>query len=347
MLHLLPLVPKQNQKRKHVYSFLSGDGSFGDPYSQEQVVRKRFSVRVNFTLELCLAQFCSALGKHMVDINLNFYGVQIAGKLANGKSILRLEPRLTRLDMSAPLCREDTLNVKFSLSNLRKYLRPIESDIKHMHPDRVTLLNSLVDYQLDFHNDFAIDTATTIVACLPTVMNQLYEHFLAGVVGIVYDANRKAVIYLDVFNQKIKLSQKADYIITLQLSTENESVLEKLKDIICELDLDLKSVSFDGYQNVSDVYIKAFSLTKFSLESKDTKVFYIAVPDGKDAFTKEVKAGDALAGKLEFTSSVKGGQYKVIYTAPSLVTEPKDKAEKEKTNRNKTRKRITSKPVRI
>ncbi|KAG1467187.1 hypothetical protein G6F56_004548 [Rhizopus delemar] len=330
MLHLLQLVPKQNQKGKHAYSFLLGDGSFGDPYSEEQVVRKRFSVRANFTLELCLAQFWSALGKHVVDISLNFHGVQIAGNLANGKSTLRLEPQLTRLDVSAPLRREDALNVKVSFSNLRKYLRPTESNITPMHPDRDTLPNSLVTYQLVLQYDFAIEAATTIVARFPTVMNQLYEHFLAGVFGIVYDANRKVVGYLDVFDQKIKLSQKGDYTITLQLSTENESVLEKLKDIICELDLDLKPVSFDSYQNVSDVYSKASALTKFSLERKDTKVFYVAAPDGKDAFSKEVKAGDALVGKLEFTSSVEGGQYKVIYTVPSLVTEPKDKSEKEK-----------------
>jgi tripeptidyl-peptidase-2 len=95
MLHLLQLVPKQNQKGKHAYSFLLGDGSFGNPSSEEQIVKKHFSVRANLTLELCLAQFWSALGKHVVNISLNFHGVQITGNLANGQSTVHLEPHLS------------------------------------------------------------------------------------------------------------------------------------------------------------------------------------------------------------------------------------------------------------
>ncbi|KAG1468495.1 hypothetical protein G6F56_003799 [Rhizopus delemar] len=85
--------------------------------------------------------------------------------------------------------------------------------------------------------------------------------------------------------------------------------------------LDLKSVNFNSYQNVPDVYSKTSTLTMFSLERKDTKMLYIAVPDCKHAFAKEFKASDVLVGKLEFTGSIEGGQYKVIYTVPSLKSD--------------------------
>ncbi|KAG1356236.1 hypothetical protein G6F62_002135 [Rhizopus arrhizus] len=330
MLHLLQLVPKQNQKGKHAYSFLLGDGSFGNPSSEEQIIKKHFSVRANLTLELCLAQFWSALGKHVVNISLNFHGVQITGNLANGQSTVHLEPQLTRLDISAPLRREDALDVKVSFSKLRKYIRPAESTITPMHPCRDMLPSSRVLYQLVLRYNFTIDSATTITARFPTVMNQLYEHFLAGVFGIVYDTNRKVVGYLDVFDHNIKLSQKGEYTIMLQLSTEEENVLEKLKDVICELDLDLKAVNFNTFQNIADAYKNGNStLTKFNLERKNIKVLYIAPPAGKDALPKDVKAGDALFGKLTFMSNVEGGQYKVIYTVPPLIVESKSSDEKD------------------
>lgn len=331
MLHLLQLVPKQNQKGKHAYSFMLGNGSYGDPESDEQIIKKRFSVRGGLNLEVCLAQFWSGLGKHSIDLSLDFHGVQIAGNLANGQGTLHLEPQVTRLDISSPIRREDSLNVNVSFNKLRKYYRPTSSDITPMHPDRDLLPSTRLLYQLVLSYSIKIEAATTITPRFPTVMNQLYEHFLAGVFGIIYDVNQKVIGYLDVFDHDIKISQKGDYTIMLQLSTEDENVLERLKDTILELDLDAKSVNFNTFEKIADVYTKGSSnYTKIALERKDLKAFYIAAPAGKDALPKEAKAGDALVGKLNFVSNVEGGQYKVIYTVPPLIIEPSKKADEKK-----------------
>lgn len=331
MLHLLQLVPKQNQKNKHAYGFTLGDGSYGSSDSEEQVIKKRFSVRGGLNLEVCLAQFWSGLGKHSIDLSLDFHGVQVAGNLANGQSTLHLEPQITRLDISSPIRREDNLNVSVNFNKLRKYFRPSDATITPMHPDRDLLPSTRLLYQLILSYKIKIDAATTITARFPNVMNQLYEHFLAGVFGIIYDANQKVVGYLDVFDHDIKISQKGDYTIMLQLSTEEEGVLEKLKETILELDLDLKNVTFNTYQTVGDVYTKgASNYAKIALERKDLKVFYIAAPTGKDAIPKEAKAGDALVGKLNFAAKVDGGQYNVIYTVPPPVNEPAAKKPEEK-----------------
>ncbi|CEG66665.1 hypothetical protein RMATCC62417_03204 [Rhizopus microsporus] len=329
MLHLLQLVPKQNQKGKHAFSVLLGDGSFGNPASEEQTISRRLSVRPNLTLELCLAQFWSALGKHTVDISLNFHGVQIAGNLANGQGTIRLEPQLTRLEICSPLRKEVGINPSVSFDKLRKYIRPAEATITPMDAERDLLPTGRVLYQLVLRYNFTVDSSTSVIPRFPPVMNQLYEHFLAGVFGIVYDANRKIVGYLDVFDHKIKLEQKGEYTIMLQLSTEEENVLEKLKGTVCELDLDLKTVNFNTYTNIADVYKKDSSTaTKTNLERKDLTVLYIAAPTGQDALPKEVKPGDALVGKLDFVSKVEGGQYKAIYTVPPSPAESKSDKEK-------------------
>ncbi|CAO3640999.1 unnamed protein product [Mucor hiemalis] len=332
MLHLLQLVPKQNQKGKHAYSFMIGNGSHSDSKSDEEVITKRFSVRGGLNLEVCLAQFWSGLGNHSIDLSLNFHGVQISGNLANGQSTLHLEPQVTRLDISSQIRREDYLNLKVSFNKLRKYFRPSVSEITPMHVDRDLLPSTRLLYQLILSYNVKIDAPTTITARFPTVMNQLYEHFLAGVFGIIYDANKKVVGYLDVFDHDISIKYKGDYTIMLQLSTEEENVLEKLKDTILELDVDMKNVSFNTFKTIADVFTKGSSTyTKFSLERKDLKALYIAAPSGKDALPKEAKAGDALVGKLNFDSEIEGGQYKVVYTVPPLPIEGKsDKKSDEK-----------------
>lgn len=333
MLHLLQLVPKQNQKNKHAYSFMLGNGSYGDPQSEEQVITKHFSVHGGLNLEVCLAQFWSGLGNHAIDLSLNFHGVQIAGNLANGQSTLHLEPQVTRLDI-ASIRREDSLNVNVSFNKLRKYIRPSEASITPMLPDRDLLPSTRLLYQLILSYNFTIDASNTITARFPTVMNQLYEHFLAGVFGIIYDANQKVVGYLDVFDHSIKLTQKGEYTIKLQLSIEEEGVLEKLKDALLELDLDLKSTSFNAYQTMGDVFTKGSpNYSKIALERKDAKVFYIAAPTGSDAIPKEAKAGDALVGSLNFFSKVEGGQYNVLYTVPPLSEEPSNGSGKNSNNK--------------
>ncbi|KAI9469712.1 MAG: subtilase family-domain-containing protein [Benjaminiella poitrasii] len=331
MLHLLQLVPKQNQKEKHAYSFMLGNDSYGDPESEKQIIKKHVSVRGGLNLEVCLAQFWSGLGKHAIDLSLNFHGVQIAGNLATGHGILHLEPQVTRVDVTSPFRREDKLNLSVSFNKLRKYIRPSEASITPMLPDRDVLPSTRLLYQLILTYNFKIETSTTITARFPTVMNQLYEHFLAGVFGIIYDVNKKIVGYLDVFDHNIKLEQKGNYSIMLQLSVENEDVLEKLKDTILELDMDLKSTTFNTFQKIRDVYtMKSSNYSKIALERKDAKVFYIAAPTGKDALPKEAKAGDALVGTLSFLGKVEGGEYCVLYNVPPLVTESSSNGKSDK-----------------
>ncbi|KAI8330140.1 hypothetical protein EDC96DRAFT_612213 [Choanephora cucurbitarum] len=333
MLHLLQLVPQQNQKKKHAYSFAIGSGSYGHSSSDEQIVKKRFSVRGGLNLEVCLAQFWSSLGKHNIDLSLHFHGVQIAGQVVSSQDVVRLEPQVTRLDISSPVRREDNLKISVSFDKLRKYIRPTEATISPMRPDRDTLPSTCLMYQLILTYKFKIESSTNMVARFPTVMNRLYEHFLAGMFGIVYDYNQKVVGYLDVFYQNIKLNQKGDYTIMLQLSTEKESVLEKLKETILELDLDLKSTSFNTFRKMADVYTQNSSnYSKIALERKDIRALYIAAPTEKDAIPKDAKAGDVLVGKLNFFNKVDGGEYTALYTVPPAPIE----AKKEKKDKKPT-----------
>ncbi|KAF7727019.1 tripeptidyl-peptidase II Tpp2 [Apophysomyces ossiformis] len=321
MLHLLQLIPKKSQKNKQTYTFMLGSGSYGNPDSNEEVITKRFAVKGGLTLEVCLAQFWSALGKHVIDVFVEFHGVQLSGNLANGSGAVHLEPQITRLEVAAPIRREDKVEIGVSFNKLRKYLRPTESTITPMHPDRDTLPNGRLLYALVLSYSLKVDAATTVTPSFPTVMNRLYEHFLAGVFGIVYDANRKAIGYLDVFSHKIKLENKGEYTIMLQLTTEEENVLEKLKNTVCEADLEIKSVNFSTYSDVADVYREKAVYNKGSFERRDQKVIYVAAAE-QQQLPKEAKAGDGLVGSLSFTkANVDGGQYGVLYTIPPSPAE--------------------------
>ncbi|KAL0088936.1 subtilase family-domain-containing protein [Phycomyces blakesleeanus] len=328
MLHLLQLIPKKSQKNKQTYSFVLGSGTYSNSDSEEEVIVKRFAVRGGLNLEVCLAQFWSALGKHTVDLSLEFHGVQLAGNLANGHGVVYFDPQVTRLDVAAPIRKENKVDISVSFNKLRKYIRPYESEIAPLYADRDMLPDKTLLYALVLSYKLKVDASNTMVVRFPTVMNQLYEHYLAGVFGIVYDANCKVIGYLDVFDQTIKLDNKGEYTIRLQLMTEEQDVLEKLKNTVCQVDLDVKAVTFNVHKSMADVYRSDKSTCpKVTLERKDTKALFVAAPLGE--LPKEAKHGDALVGKISFTSNrVDGGQYSAVYPVPPTISEPKKKEDK-------------------
>ncbi|KAI8076819.1 uncharacterized protein BX664DRAFT_362744 [Halteromyces radiatus] len=326
MLHLLQLVPKKSQKHKQTYSFLLGAGSFGDPKSEDQVIVKRFAVRGGLNLEVALAQFWSGLGKHAVELNLEFHGVQLAGNLAIGNGVVKLDHQITRLDIAAPIRREDPVDVKVSFDVLRKYSRPTEAVIAPLHSDRNSLRNTKTLYGLVLTYNFKTEANTSVTPYFPTVMDQLYEHYLAGVFGIVYDANHKVMGYLDVYRHKITLQTKGDYKVQLQLLSETYSILEKLKTTVCELDFPAsKTVTFNPYQTISDVFTADKPNPSKVLERNDQKALFIAAPlEDASWLPSTAKPGDALVGTLSFQSkTVNGGKYKALYVIPPSPAESK------------------------
>ncbi|KAI9300609.1 hypothetical protein BJ944DRAFT_170558 [Cunninghamella echinulata] len=333
MLHLLQLIPNKSQKDKQAYRFFLGAGSFSNPNSEEQVIVKRFAVRGGLNLEVALAQFWSGLGKHSIDLSLEFHGVQLAGNLANGFGVVKLDPQVTRLDVAAPIRREENIDVKVSFDTVRKYLRPTESTLAPLHSDRNTLPTTKVLYGLVLTYTFKTEASTTVTPYFPAVMDQLYEHYLAGVLGIVYDANRKVVGYLDVFKHKIKLDTKGEYTIQLQLTLEHSHILEKLKDTVCELDFTTsKPANFNVYSTLSDVFTSDKPGFVNVLERNDQKALFISTPLNDSSWLpSNAKPGDALVGTLSFQNkTISGGKYKALYTIPPSPSEPKSASSSDK-----------------
>jgi tripeptidyl-peptidase-2 len=158
-----------------------------------------------------LAQFWSGLGNHNIDVNLEFHGVQVAGNFSNGNSTLTLSPQITRLEFQTPIRREEDTEISVSFGKygmesltelptypatmtyallsypdvLRKYLRPTAASIAPLDQTRDRLPNGKQIYGLVLNYSFKVENnGTSIVPEIPTVMNQLYEHYLSGVFGI-------------------------------------------------------------------------------------------------------------------------------------------------------------------
>ncbi|RIA92162.1 subtilase family-domain-containing protein [Glomus cerebriforme] len=328
-LHMIQLLPqKRFTKHEREYYFSLGQGSYGDGNGEEQVEKKRFAVYGGVTLEVCLAQFWSSLGNHTVSLEFVFHGIQVATN--NGDTVcVNGGDAFTRVDVVAPVRREDEINPSISLDVLSKPLRPAEYSLKPLSPDRDVLPNSRRVYGLFLTYKFSTtEKNTTVTPKFPAFFDLLYDSYFEDFFAIVYDPNKKVLGYLDIYAKNIKLELKGDYVIRVQVRHHSQEILEKLNNTPCFLEFNLsKKVSLEVYNQLSEVFTSNKStVSKSFLEKDSRKAYFIGSPTDYSTYPKEAKPGDLLIGKLNFINSnrIDGGQYLVNLVIPPAPNKPKE-----------------------
>ncbi|RUS20247.1 subtilase family-domain-containing protein [Endogone sp. FLAS-F59071] len=325
-LHVLQIVPLKSHKGKTEYTFMVGKGSFGDADAEQQVESVRFSVKSGLNIEFALAQFWSSLGNHVVDLEVSFHGIHFGGSLADAGGMVYLD-NLTRLDIVAPIRREEDVNPTASFDTLRRIIRPTDVILRPLSVERDVLSNGRQIYGLHLNYPFRATESTTVSPKFPALFDKMYDHFVSGIFGIVYDANNKILGFLDVYVRPVKIETKGDYMIRLRVTSDNEEVLDRLRNLVCQLDYSLsKYVYFDTYKTIGDIYTsKKATFGKIALNKGQRKPVFFAAPIDYSSYPKDAKPGDLLVGNLTFvnTQKVDGGQFKAVHVIPPEPVKPK------------------------
>ncbi|CAG8454666.1 15829_t:CDS:10 [Acaulospora morrowiae] len=335
-LHMIQLLPQRRfTNQEHEYYFALAKGSYGDGNGEEQIEKKRFSVRGGVTIEICLAQFWSSLGNHNVSLEFVFHGIQIANNTTNGGDTVYINggDSYTRLDIVAPVRREDEIYPSISFDTLRKTIRPTESSLKPLGLDRDVLPDSRRIYSLTLTYKFSTsEKNTSITPRFPAFFGLLYDSYFEDFFAIIYNTNKKVIGYLDIYAKTFKLETKGDYVILAQVRHQSQELLEKLTNTTCFLDYTIsKKVSLEIFGKLSDVFVfKKSTPVKSFLEKGERQAFFVGSPNDYSVYPKEGSPGDLLLGKLNFINSAKidGGQYYANLVIPPAPIKPKSKEEK-------------------
>lgn len=115
--------------------------------------------------------------------------------------------------------------------------------------------------------------------------------------------------------------------IRLQLTSDNEEALDRLRNLVCQLDYSLsKYVYFDTHKTISDIYTsKKATFGKTALDKGQRKPVFLAAPIDYSSYPKDAKPGDLLMGNLTFVNGQKidGGQFKAMHVVPPEPVKPK------------------------
>ncbi|CAG8610460.1 383_t:CDS:2, partial [Dentiscutata heterogama] len=331
MVQLLPLRRFTYQEREYFFSF--GKGSYGDGTGEEQIEKKNFAVCGGVTMEICVAQYWSSIGNHDVSLEFIFHGIQISNNAISGNKTVFINGGVpfTRLDITAPVRREEGINPSVQLDVIRKEIRPTESTLKPLCIDRDILPNSRRINALTLTYKFSTpEKNLSLTPRFPAFFDLLYDSYFEDFFAILYDANKKVIGHLDIYAKTFKLEYKGDYIIRAQIRHHSQELLEKLNNTICFLDYNLsKKVNLDVYGQIHDVFTAEKPTgVKNYLEKGERQAVFIGSPNDYSVYPKDSKPGDLLLGRLSFVNSLKidGGQY----TASLLIPPPP--AKKDSTN---------------
>ncbi|KAL1917361.1 uncharacterized protein VTP21DRAFT_5017 [Calcarisporiella thermophila] len=332
------------------YELTLAKGSYASPSSPMYMHKKRFALQSNTVVEICLAQFWSSPGEHTLDVDLSFGGVQViaaqAGGAAGGEGRILLNggDGVTRIDVEPRVRFEENVNPSITLDVLRRAIRPSDASIRPLSKERDVLPTTRQAYGLVLTYTFRTSEPNTqVTARFPAIQDRMYDHFLRGVFGILTDAGGQVMGYLDIYPRNIKLPKKGEYTLRMQLTSEVEDMLEKLKSLVCLLDSNLpRSLSLDAHSYVQGAFTASSgTFGKRALDRGSRVPVYFAAPNDWSSLPKDAKLGDMLCGRMELVGSsggkIEGGEYRVGWVVPPepiKAKEPSDEGgrggEKEK-----------------
>jgi tripeptidyl-peptidase-2 len=261
--------------------------------SQHRTIRS-FPVEPGRMLELCLSQYWSSLGASTVACEVTFHGLVPSDReitIAPGS-------RTTRVNVASPLHAERLAPVA-ELKTWRQILRPTASVVRALSQQRDRLTNGRQVYELVLTYNFDQKSAGSVTPRFPANDDLLYDsRFGTQLLSIFDEANRR-VVTDDIFPGAKRLG-KGKHTVKLQLTHEDVSVLDSLKNSILCLDRPLsRAVSLSIYASEANALSGGTTFPARTLLGGETASLVIRAPSTSQ-WPAGAEAGDVLLGTIQY-----------------------------------------------
>ncbi|KAK2143639.1 hypothetical protein LSH36_824g01029 [Paralvinella palmiformis] len=257
MVHSVQLLPAKSFKAMEFEKFIV--------LKEEGVSREGFSVVGGYTLELTVAKWWASLGDVTVDYEITFHGL----KPDSSKYIMHAGGGILRMDVKSVIKHED-ISPSISLKTLVQPLS--ESKVRCLMTRRDTLPENRQIYALELTYNFHLNKSSEVSPDCTVLSDLLYESQYESQLWMLFDANKQLLCTGDAYPDQ------------LQVRHEKRDLLERLKDIILQLNIKLSSsVSVDLFASQSQAQIggKKFS-TQTLQKNKVCPVFVAPIPDDNE-----------------------------------------------------------------
>ena len=309
------------------------------------------------TLELCLQTlWLTNPSPALVTADIEFHSLN-----ARSPSLLSSQPvtitaggEFARLGVSSFL-RAEQLNPSCSIKSVLRTLRPNNVEItlgsleRDDEPQNDAALASneaekstqIYESRLSYPFKISSDKTIDVQPSFPSIFNQLYDSPLDAQIWSLHDNNSKIITYGSSMHHAKSVSlKKGDYTICLLIRHPSHSVLDKMKDIPCEISLGLKdALSCNIYTELDKASTPALndnssSLGKQILSKGTYQDIYVSRPTSE--VPKWCEPGDILTGNLILDKEKETvTSMKVLYVVPPKTKTKNGHSSDEEGSKNK------------
>jgi tripeptidyl-peptidase-2 len=284
-----------------------------------------FDLVGGLTSEFCLAQFWSALGDSIVQVEVRFHGIvpdqqqiDIAGGEESHKVLL------------SSTVEKETIAPSVSFNKWTQRIRPKTWEISPLSSSRDQFPDKRQVYQLVLTYPFTTKEACKVIPRLPLLNGRLYESPFESQLSMIFDDKKQYLGTSDSYGDAVSV-KKGSYVVRTQVRHEEISKLEKLKQMVLFLEHDVKEISASVFGHQDDVAIGGKALDSKALPVNTYTPVFVGEP-GFDKLPAGHAPGDLLTGKIYFgkkNGNIKGsgrrpGGFDISYVIPPAPTPTKD-----------------------
>lgn len=255
---------------------------------------KSFAVYPGRTLEVCLAQYWSNLGKGTVDFELEFRGlVPSESRVAlDGADVAR------RLWVTAPLAPE-TLAPSASADVLRKTLLPKDADVRPLTGPRDVLPDGGNTWEMVLTYGFELDADAKVVVSPPLSLAEETWETWESQIWVLHDGNKRRIADGTSGHPPVSL-EKGEYVLRLHVRSADEEALRGLRNLPMQIDRQLDPpVKLRVLEDEDGATVGGHDFATRKLAAGETAALWIAPPALK-SIPKGASPGDVLLGTVRY-----------------------------------------------
>ncbi|KAI8836057.1 subtilase family-domain-containing protein [Chytriomyces cf. hyalinus JEL632] len=301
---------------------------------EEFVKSQSFPVAPGFTAELAMCQYCTALGKTTVSVDVEFHGIQVtASSIAEGSfgtkssgDLLFLNSAnagLTRIDIHSHLRKENVAAVSVSLDKVQKSLRPTEATISPLK-ERDLLPDGRQLYQLVLSYTLKVSEEGNVLPFYPRTMATFYDNFFESIWIFVYDSQKSLKSVHDCKTRPAKLKE-GTYTIKMQIVSRSLEVLDNLQQTPILVNYDTKPVTLQSYKTLGGLVSGTNKFQATVLARGESATCWLSAVEGT-ALPKFASPGDLLLGSFKVVDGAAAAKIEAAYLVPSELPKKEDAA---------------------
>lgn len=282
-IHNVQLVPGKSFEEHESKSTVS--------LKRDETFVRRIPVIAGHTLEVCIGQYWSNLGKSDLELEVKFHGVSPSEESINLPSSGEAASLRIHSALEFSHC-----HLSGFLDRCQRILHPLQVKTNQLSIERDGLWDDQYVWQSVLHYEFEVATKTSVKLLPPGFQDLIYDLPVHSLRIFLFDQNKRLVAADDMYSGRIAL-KKGKYSLQVELRHLDRSALKKFDKLPMIVEQDIDRIGLKFYDSHIDAVGESNNFSRLELATGDSHQLWTRLPFSQSLPSK-ASNGDRLLGTI-------------------------------------------------